>query len=453
MIKKIVEEQKKFYQTGKTLDYKFRMRALNRLRNAIIRNEEALYEALALDLNKSKYEAYLCEIGIVLDEIRYHKNHLHHWMKKIPVIPSIGQLPGICYRLPEPYGVTLIMAPWNYPVNLCFAPLIGAISGGNTVILKPSEYAPATGKVIEKIISEAFPPYYITVITGGRKENALLLDEKFDYIFFTGSSNVGKIVMEAASRNLTPVTLELGGKSPVIVDETANIRLAARRIAFGKVTNAGQTCVAPDYLLVHSKVRDKFIVEYKKALRNFFHRNDMSRMVTIISDKHYNRLKGLLEDGRIILGGRYDDERRFIEPTLIDCISLSSSIMDEEIFGPIIPIITYDKINECIDIIRSYPKPLAHYIFSENKKTVNKILHTCSFGGGCVNDTLLHLVNPRLPFGGVGNSGMGSYHGKKSFKTFTHYKSIFRQSTIIDIPLRYMPYTDKKFQLIKKVLR
>jgi len=259
--------------------------------------------------------------------------------------------------------------------------------------------------------------------------------------------------MEAASRNLTPVTLELGGKSPVIVDETANIRLAARRIAFGKVTNAGQTCVAPDYLLVHSKVRDKFIVEYKKALRNFFHRNDMSRMVTIISDKHYNRLKGLLEDGRIILGGRYDDERRFIEPTLIDCISLSSSIMDEEIFGPIIPIITYDKINECIDIIRSYPKPLALYIFSENKKTVNKILHTCSFGGGCVNDTLLHLVNPRLPFGGVGNSGMGSYHGKKSFKTFTHYKSIFRQSTIIDIPLRYMPYTDKKFQLIKKVLR
>jgi len=453
MIKKIVEEQKKFYQTGKTLDYKFRMRALNRLRNAIIRNEEALYEALALDLNKSKYEAYLCEIGIVLDEIRYHKNHLHHWMKKIPVIPSIGQLPGICYRLPEPYGVTLIMAPWNYPVNLCFAPLIGAISGGNTVILKPSEYAPATGKVIEKIISEAFPPYYITVITGGRKENALLLDEKFDYIFFTGSPNVGKIVMEAASRNLTPVTLELGGKSPVIVDETANIRLAARRIAFGKVTNAGQTCVAPDYLLVHSKVRDKFIVEYKKALRNFFHRNDMSRMVTIISDKHYNRLKGLLEDGRIILGGRYDDERRFIEPTLIDCISLSSSIMDEEIFGPIIPIITYDKINECIDIIRSYPKPLALYIFSENKKTVNKILHTCSFGGGCVNDTLLHLVNPRLPFGGVGNSGMGSYHGKKSFKTFTHYKSIFRQSTIIDIPLRYMPYTDKKFQLIKKVLR
>lgn len=453
MIKKIVEEQKKFYQTGKTLDYKFRMRALNRLRNAIIRNEEALYEALALDLNKSKYEAYLCEIGIVLDEIRYHKNHLHHWMKKIPVIPSIGQLPGICYRLPEPYGVTLIMAPWNYPVNLCFAPLIGAISGGNTVILKPSEYAPATGKVIEKIISEAFPPYYITVITGGRKENALLLDEKFDYIFFTGSPNVGKIVMEAASRNLTPVSLELGGKSPVIVDETANIRLAARRIAFGKVTNAGQTCVAPDYLLVHSKVRDKFIVEYKKALRNFFHRNDMSRMVTIISDKHYNRLKGLLEDGRIILGGRYDDERRFIEPTLIDCISLSSSIMDEEIFGPILPIITYDKINECIDIIRSYPKPLALYIFSENKKTVNKILHTCSFGGGCVNDTLLHLVNPRLPFGGVGNSGMGSYHGKKSFKTFTHYKSIFRQSTIIDIPLRYMPYTDKKFQLIKKVLR
>lgn len=453
MIKDIVEEQRKFYLTGKTLEYKFRMKALSRLKKAILQNEEVLFEALASDLNKSKTEAFLCEIGIVLDEIRYHQKNLYKWMKKQTILPSIGQMPGICFRLPEPYGVTLIMAPWNYPVNLCFTPLIGAISAGNTAVLKPSAYAPATSKAIEKIISEAFPQNYIAVVSGGRKENSMLLDEKFDYIFFTGSPTVGKVVMESAAKHLTPVTLELGGKSPVIVDETANIRLAARRIAFGKVTNAGQTCVAPDYLLIHSKVKNKFVAEYKRALQSFFPENNMSRMVTIISDKHYERLKNLLKDGRIILGGLCDDERRFIEPTLIDGVTLSSPIMGEEIFGPILPIITYENLNECIDIIRSLPKPLALYIFSENKNTVRKIYRTCSFGGGCINDTILHLANPRLPFGGVGNSGMGSYHGKKSFETFTHYRSIFRQSSKIDIPLRYMPYTDMKLQLLKKILR
>ncbi|CRZ34967.1 aldehyde dehydrogenase (NAD+) [Herbinix hemicellulosilytica] len=453
MIGKIVEEQRKFYLTGKTLDYKFRMKALSRLRNAIIHYEEDIYDALAKDLNKSKTETYLCEIGIVLDEIRYHQRNLHRWMKKRVIMPSIGQLPGRCYSLPEPYGVTLIMAPWNYPINLCFAPLIGAISAGNTAVLKPSAYAPETSKVIEKIISEAFPPYYITVVSGGRKENALLLGQKFDYIFFTGSPTVGRVVMEAAAKNLTPVTLELGGKSPVIVDETANIRLAAKRIAFGKVTNAGQTCVAPDYLLIHSKVKDKFIIEYKRALQKFFPDNDMSRMVTIISEKHYERLKNLLTDGRIILGGQFDDERLFIEPTLIDGVGLSAPIMKEEIFGPILPIITYDNLDECIEVIRSLPKPLALYIFSENRKNIRKVLNTCSFGGGCINDTILHLANPRLPFGGVGESGMGSYHGKKSFETFTHYRSVFKQSSKIDIPIRYMPYTEKKLRLLKNILR
>lgn len=453
MINEIVESQRKFYQSGKTKDYKFRMKALSRLRDAIIKNEGELYEALKKDLNKSKAEAYLCEIGIVLDEIRFHQKHLKRWMKKQVIIPSAGQLPGLCYRLPEPYGVTLIMAPWNYPVNLCFEPLIGAITAGNTAVLKPSAYAPESSKVIERIIEEAFPPYYVAVVSGGRKENTLLLEQKFDYIFFTGSPTVGKVVMEAAAKNLTPVTLELGGKSPVIVDQTANLRLAAKRIAFGKVVNAGQTCVAPDYLLIHKDVKESFIKEYKLALQKFFPENDMSGMVTIISDKHYDRLKGLLGDGRIILGGKYDDERRFIEPTLIDQIDLSSPGMQEEIFGPILPIITYDKSDECIRIIRSLPKPLALYIFSEDKININKILRSCSFGGGCINDTILHLANPRLPFGGVGNSGMGSYHGKKSFETFTHYRSILKQSTKLDIPIRYMPYTDKKLEIIKKVLR
>lgn len=438
--------------TGKTRSYEFRMKALSRLKKAILSNEELLCEALASDLNKSKEEAYLCEIGIVLDEIGYHQRNLHRWMKNKLIFPSKGQVPGRGYISPEPYGVTLIMAPWNYPINLCFEPLIGAISGGNTAVLKPSAYAPATSKAIAKIIAKTFKPHYITVIEGGREENTSLLEENFDYIFFTGSPMVGKVVMEAAAKHLTPVTLELGGKSPVIVDQTANIRLSARRIAFGKVTNAGQTCVAPDYLLIHRKVKDKFVKEYKAALQSFFPQKDLSDMVTIISDHHYERLKGLLASGRIILGGKYDDSRRFIEPTLMDQISLEAPIMKEEIFGPILPIICYERLEECIDIIRAYPKPLALYIFTEDKRSIKKIYNTCSFGGGCINDTLMHLANPRLPFGGVGASGMGSYHGKKSFDTFTHYRSIYKQSTRIDLPIRYMPYSDAKLKIIKKVL-
>lgn len=453
MIKDIVKAQRKFYNTGRTKAYLFRMKALARLRDAILNNEALLYDALASDLNKSKFETYLCEIGLILDEIRFHRKRLSCWMRKQSVIPSVGQLPGVCFRSPEPYGVTLIMAPWNYPLHLCIQPLIGAISAGNTVVLKPSAYAPSMSRAIQKIISEAFPPRYIAVIEGGREENTALLKEEFDYIFFTGSPAVGKIVMEEASKHLTPVTLELGGKSPVIVDKTANIRLAARRIAFGKVTNGGQTCVAPDYLLLHKSVRDEFVRSYKDALESFFPDGDMSDMVTIISKRHYDRLKALLTEGRIMLGGQYDDERRFIMPTLIDQVDLDSPVMKEEIFGPLLPVITYDRINECIDIIKTLPKPLAFYIFSKDKKIINRLLHSCSFGGGCINDTIMHLANPRLPFGGVGASGLGAYHGKKSFETFSHYRSIFRQSLRIDLPFRYMPYTDKKFNFLKKVLR
>lgn len=453
MIENIFNTQRKFYNTGKTKSYSFRMKALGRLKKTILDNQELLYQALALDLNKSKYEAYLCEIGIILDEISFHQRHLRRWMRRQAVRPSMGQLPGSCFRSPEPYGVTLIIAPWNYPVNLSLMPLIGAISAGNTAMLKPSEYAPATSKALVKIISEAFPPYYISVIEGGVKENSLLLKKDFDYIFFTGSPYVGKVVMEAAAKNLTPFTLELGGKSPVIVDNTANIKLAARRIAFGKVINGGQTCVAPDYLLIHESVRESFIREYRSALESFFPRKDMSQMVTIISDRHYKRLKGLLTDGHIILGGQYDDKRRFIMPTLIDQENLSSPLMREEIFGPILPMMTYEKLEDCISIIEEFPKPLALYIFSESNRSIDLILNNCSFGGACINDTIMHLANPRLPFGGVGASGIGSYHGKRSFETFSHYRSIFRQSTRLDIPLRYMPYSDKNLKIIKKLLR
>lgn len=452
MIKSILRTQNRFYNRGKTKSYSFRIKALARLKKAILDNEELLYDALASDLNKSKYEAYFSEIGLILDEISFHQKRLHRWMRKQAVRPSIGQLPGSCFRLPEPYGVTLIIAPWNYPVYLCIGPLIGAISAGNTAILKPSEYAPATSKAMVKIIAEAFPPYYIAVVEGGIEENTLLLKEKFDYIFFTGSPYVGRIVMNAASKHLTPLTLELGGKSPVIVDHTANIKLAARRIAFGKVINGGQTCVAPDYLLIHESVKDRFIEEYKNELEKFFPKGDMSKMVTIISERHYVRLKGLLNDGHIILGGQYDDKRRFIMPTLIDQIDLASPIMKEEIFGPILPMISYSKLEEGINIIKAFPKPLSLYIFSESKNSIDKILNRCSFGGGCINDTIMHLANPRLPFGGVGASGMGSYHGKKSFETFSHYRSIYRQSTRVDIPLRYMPYADEKLNIIKRIL-
>lgn len=453
MISQIVQSQREYFLSGDTRSYEFRAEALRKLKESVIKNEKELTDALKSDLNKSPMESYLTEIGIVLDEISFHQKHLKKWMKRKRVKSYIGQLPGKCFIAPEPYGVVLIMSPWNYPVNLCFEPLIGAISGGNCAVIKPSAYAPATSYAIAKLISETFPKEYITVIEGGRQQNAQLLEEKFDYIFFTGSVEVGKVVMEAASKHLTPVTLELGGKSPVIVDETANIKLAAKRIAFGKVINAGQTCVEPDYLFIHETKKEEFVEEFKKALKEFFPDGDMSDMCTIISDKHYARVKKLMEGEKIILGGGSDDSRRFIEPTLLDGITFESPIMQEEIFGPLLPIITYKDLDECIRFIQSRPRPLALYIFTESKANSERILSTCSFGGGCINDAIMHIVTPYMPFGGVGYSGMGDYHGKKSFDTFTHYRSILSQSTRMDVNLRYMPYDDKKLRLLKKVLK
>jgi len=452
MIKNIVEKQRAFYLSGATRSIDFRMEALTKLKQAVLKNETLLAEAMKADLNKSESESFLCEIGMVLDELKYHQKHLRTWMKERRIKPSMAQLTGRCFISPEPYGVTLIMAPWNYPVNLCFVPLIGAISAGNTVLLKPSAYARATSSAIAKVIAETFPPEYITVVEGGRQENTALLEEKLDYIFFTGSPEVGRIVMTAAAKHLTPVTLELGGKSPVIVDETANILLAAKRIAFGKVINSGQTCIAPDYLLIHEQVKDSFVKEFAKALEEFFPDGKMDQMCTIITPKHYERLKGLIAGEKILLGGRYDDARRFIEPTLIDGVTLDSPIMREEIFGPLLPIIPYREFDECLSCIRSLPRPLAFYLFSENPKTQRLFLEKISFGGGCINDTIMHFPNPRMPFGGVGNSGLGSYHGKYSFDTFTHYRSVFKQSTRMDIAMRYMPYTKEKLKLIRKVL-
>lgn len=448
----LVKAQRDFFESGATRSFEFRRNALEKFRKSILKNEQAIADAMKKDFNKAADEVYMTETGLVLDEIRFHLKHLKKWMKRKNVRTPLAQFLSHSYILPEPFGVSLIMSPWNYPIQLCFDPLIGAISAGCTAVVKPSAYAPETSNVIEKILSEAFPREYIATVQGGRVQNAALLEQKFDYIFFTGSPTVGHLVMEKAARYLTPITLELGGKSPVIVDESANIKIAARRVAFGKVLNAGQTCVEPDYLFIHKNVKARFVEAYKSALKEFFPDGNMSDMNVIINEKHYVRVKRLLKSGDIVLGGECNDETRFIAPTLLDNVSVDSEIMGEEIFGPILPMLEYSDLETCIDYIVHHPRPLALYVFTQNKNITNRIFNSCSFGGGCVNDTIIHLATSFMPFGGVGDSGMGSYHGKKSFDTFTHYRSIVDKSCAIDLPIRYRPYTDMKRKLLRLFL-
>ena len=452
-IHEIVESEKHFFRTGVTRGVDFRIDMLKKFRKAIIENDELISAALKADLNKQPFESYMCETGLLLEEINFHIKRLKKWSKTRRVKSGIGQLPGKSYVCPEPYGVVLIMAPWNYPVQLCLMPLVGAISAGNCAVVKPSAYAPESSRVISKLIESAFPTGFVTAVEGGREANKALLDEPFDYIFFTGSVAVGKTVMEAAAKRLTPVTLELGGKSPIIVDETANLPLAARRIAFGKVLNAGQTCVAPDYLMIEKSVEAPFIEEYKKALADFFPDGDMSGMVRIINDKHFERVCNILDNsGSVIIGGARDAETRFIEPAVLTDVPIDSPAMQQEIFGPVLPVLPYEKLDDCIDFIRSRPKPLALYIFSENKMNQEKVLNSCSFGGGCINDTVIHLASSHMSFGGVGESGMGSYHGKKSFDTFTHYRSVLKQGKL-DVKLRYFPYKSGKEKITRMILK
>ena len=452
-IHEIVESEKHFFRTGVTRGVDFRIDMLKKFRKAIIENDELISAALKADLNKQPFESYMCETGLLLEEINFHIKRLKKWSKTRRVKSGIGQLPGRSYVCPEPYGVVLIMAPWNYPVQLCLMPLVGAISAGNCAVVKPSAYAPESSRVISKLIESAFPTGFVTAVEGGRDANKALLDEPFDYIFFTGSVAVGKTVMEAAAKRLTPLTLELGGKSPIIVDETANLPLAARRIAFGKVLNAGQTCVAPDYLMIEKSVEAPFIEEYKKALADFFPDGDMSGMVRIINDKHFERVCNILDNsGSIAIGGARDAETRFIEPAVLTDVPIDSPAMQQEIFGPVLPVLPYEKLDDCIDFIRSRPEPLALYIFSENKMNQEKVLNSCSFGGGCINDTVIHLASSHMSFGGVGESGMGSYHGRKSFDTFTHYRSVLKQGKL-DVKLRYFPYKSGKEKITRIILK
>lgn len=452
-VHEIVEKQQAFFQSKATLSLEFRLEMLRKLQNSIIENKIDIEIALIKDMNKCKTEVYMTEIGIILNEIRFHIKNLKQWMKNKKVLTPSEQLPAKSFISPHPLGVVLIMSPWNYPVQLSLEPLVGAISAGCTAILKPSSYTTATSKILAKILMDTYPAEYITTVLGGREENSNLLKQKFDHIFFTGSPKVGHLVMESAAKNLTPVTLELGGKSPVIVDHTANISIAAKRIAFGKILNAGQTCVAPDYLFIHKSVKEEFVSEYKSTINQFFPNGDMSDMNIIINDYHFKRIKSLMDSGNILIGGETDDEKRFIAPTLLDNVAVDSPIMQEEIFGPILPMMTFTDLNTCIDYINNNPKPLALYLFTTDNSVEKKVLDSCTFGGGCINDTIIHIATPHMGFGGVGSSGIGSYHGKKSFDTFTHYRSIVKKSNIFDLPVRYRPYSSFKNRVISFFLK
>ena len=448
----LVRAQRACFETGATRTAEFRLETLRKLQAAVQAGEQTLAAAMMEDFRKAPMEVYMTETGMVLDEIRFHLKHLRAWMRETRVPTPLAQFPSRSFRSPEPYGVCLILAPWNYPIQLCLEPLIGAISGGNCAILKPSAYAPATSHALAALIGQTFEPEYIAVVEGGREENRALLDERFDFIFFTGSPAVGRVVMQSAAKYLTPVCLELGGKSPVIVTESADIPVAARRIAFGKMLNAGQTCVEPDYCFVQESVEAAFLAEYRKALAEFFP-DGYGQMPVIVNEKHYCRVKGLLAGQTAAIGGETDDAARFIAPTVLTGVSPDSPIMQEEIFGPVLPVMTYRQLDECIRFIRGREKPLALYLFTKDRAEERKILGTCSFGGGCINDTIVHLATPQMPFGGVGASGMGCYHGKQSFETFSHTRSILKKANWLDLPMRYHPYTDGKLRLIKKFMK
>ncbi|NFC74615.1 aldehyde dehydrogenase [Clostridium botulinum] len=453
-IRNILEKQKSFFDKGYTRDINFRIEALKKLKHNIKINENNIFKALNIDLNKSEFETFITEIGIVYDEINGAIKNIKKWSKPKKVKTPITNFLASSYIYNEPYGVALIMSPWNYPFQLIMAPLVGAISAGNCVLLKPSELAIETEKIIVKIIKDTFSDEYIGVITGGIEESTALLKEKFDYIFYTGGINVGKIVMRAAAEHLTPITLELGGKSPCIVDKDANIDLAARRIAWGKFLNAGQTCVAPDYLVVHRNIKEKLISSIENYIVEFFGENtfESEDYPRIINERHFKRLEGYLKEGKIVSGGNTDINNLYIEPTIIEGINFENRIMKEEIFGPIFPVIEFEDIDKVIDIVKNNPKPLALYYFSENKEKQEFIIKNISFGGGCINDTIMHLSTSTLPFGGVGNSGIGGYHGRASFDTFSHKKSILKKSNLIDIKIRYAPFKGK-INLAKRLFK
>lgn len=453
-VKPIVEAQRAYYESGATIPVKARIEALKILKTAVEQYSEQLLAALKEDLGKSRSEAYMCEVGLTLSEISHVLSHIKRWARTEWKMTAITNSLAHSSIVKEPYGVVLIMSPWNYPVLLTLEPLVGALAAGNTVILKPSAYAPATSVVLKKMIDTFFDPKLVAMVTGGREENQALLNEKFDYIFFTGGVNVGKYVMRQASEHLTPITLELGGKSPVIIDQTANLWVAAKRVVFGKYLNCGQTCVAPDYVLIDEAVNDKFIELVKKAIRQMYTDNALQNKDygKMINKKHFDRVCGLINPKKVVYGGTTNIATLQIAPTVLDNVTADDAIMQEEIFGPVLPILTFKTIDEAYRFVQSRPHPLALYLFTNDRKTEKHWLSSQPFGGGCVNDTIIHLATSNLPFGGVGNSGMGSYHGKKSFDTFSHEKSIVKKYNWLDLSLRYQPYNKLKDLLVRMFL-
>ena len=451
----IVSRQRSYFQSHATLDLNTRIAALRRLKAEILKNEDRIAGAIRADLGKSPFESYMCETGLVASEISYMLRHIRRFAREKTVPTPLPQFASRSFVKPAPYGVALVMSPWNYPFLLSMDPLVDAIAAGNTVVLKPSAYSPATSAVIAEIIAAVFPPEYVAVITGGREENQALLDEKFDVIFFTGGKAVGRTVLEKAARHLTPVTLELGGKSPCIVDESANLPLAARRIVWGKFLNCGQTCVAPDYILCHASVKDELIARLKEEICRQFGREPLNNpdYGKIINRRHYDRICALIDGEKTVFGGGCNGDELRIEPTLMAEVSFEDPVMQQEIFGPVLPVLVYEDLDAAIEKINSLPHPLALYHFSSNKQAIGRVRARCAFGGGCTNDVVIHLATSNMGFGGVGESGMGAYHGKVGFDAFSHKKSIVDKKTWIDLPMRYQPFKGLYSKLLHLFLR
>ena len=449
-IQTLLEKQRAYYKSGATIPVKFRLDQLKKLYHTVKKYQTEVNDALKTDLGKSHYEGFMCESGLVLSEISYMIRHTKRFAKRKNVYTPLAQFASHSFKQPVPYGNTLIMSPWNYPFLLTIDPLADAIAAGNTAIVKPSAYSPATSKLIEKIVSECFSPEYVAVVTGGRAENAALLEQKFDFVFFTGSQAVGKEVLRHTAEHLTPAVLELGGKSPCIVDASANIKLAAKRIVWGKYLNCGQTCVAPDYILCERSIKDSFVSEIIKQIKKQFGEKPLENKDygKIINEKHFNRLCGLIDPNKVVLGGETDPASCRIAPTVMEHVTYDDAVMGEEIFGPIMPILTFDRFDSLLDELKGKDKPLALYLFSNDRQHIKRVTTELSYGGGCINDVVIHLATSEMGFGGVGESGMGAYHGKAGFEAFSHYKSIVDKKTWMDLPMRYQPFKSKLYETL-----
>ena len=452
-INALLDKQKEYYRSGATIPVKFRVEQLKRLYTAVKKYENEINDALHSDLGKSRYEAFMCESGLALTEISYMIKHVKKFARRKKKHTPLAQFCSKSYIKPVPYGNTLIMSPWNYPFLLSIEPLADAIAAGNTAIVKPSAYSPKTSVIIEKIIMECFSPEYVAAVTGGRLENAALLECKFDFVFFTGSQAVGKEVLRHTAEHLTPAVLELGGKSPCIVDKSADIKLSAKRIVFGKYLNCGQTCVAPDYILCESSVKNEFISEVINQIKAQFGDSPLENgnYGKIVNEKHFNRLCQLIDESKVVFGGQRDSDSLKIMPTVMDNVTEEDAVMGEEIFGPIMPVLTFDSFDDVVDNLKTKDKPLALYLFSNDKKHIKRVVEELSYGGGCINDVIIHLATSEMGFGGVGESGMGSYHGKAGFDAFSHYKSIVDKKTWIDLPMRYQPYKSRLYEKLLKI--